>query len=69
MIKRDGKTYYTAHEVSKLLDVSKKTLFNWERKGLIPKIQRDWRRWRLYTADDVERIRLVIEQKQSGHEP
>jgi len=57
------RTFYTAKEVCERLQVSKKTLFKWEREGEIPSIQRDWRMWRMYSEEDVERIRLLIERK------
>jgi len=54
------KTGYTSHEVCEKLDVCKKTLFNWEKEGLIPRISRDWRKWRIYSDQDIEKIKKVI---------
>jgi|GEM_PF-1701506 excisionase family DNA binding protein len=60
MIRYKGKKYYTIKEVCKRLDVSKKTIYNWEKCGEIPPPQRDWRNWRLYTNDDIEKIAEFI---------
>lgn len=54
---------YRIHTVSRMMGISKKTLYRWEEQGLIPKIQRDWRRWRLYTEDDLTAIRRVMHEK------
>ena len=63
MIKIDGETYLTAKDVCARLNVSKKTLFKWEKMGLIPPVYRDWRNWRLYTDRDVQQIIKVMESK------
>ena len=54
---------YSAQQVCDRLNISKKTLFKWEKEGRFPRIKRDWRHWRIYTEADVLRIRKVIEAK------
>jgi adenine-specific DNA-methyltransferase len=54
------KKLYKTNEVCDLFDISRATLFRWERQGLISGPPRDWRNWRLYTADNVEQIRRVM---------
>ncbi len=44
-----------------MFDISRATLFRWEREGLITGPPRDWRNWRLYTAENVEQIRQVMQ--------
>lgn len=44
-----------------MFDISRATLFRWEREGLIIGPPRDWRNWRLYTAENVEQIRQVMQ--------
>jgi DNA-binding transcriptional MerR regulator len=56
-----GKRLYKTNEVCDLFDISRATLFRWERQGLISGPPRDWRNWRLYTADNVEQIRQVMQ--------
>jgi DNA-binding transcriptional MerR regulator len=59
-IKAKRKLFKT-NEVCDLFDISRATLFRWERQGLITGPPRDWRNWRLYTADTIEQIRQVMQ--------
>lgn len=47
----------TSTEVCRLLGISTKTLYLWERAGKIPRPRRDRRGWRLFTPKQVEAIR------------
>jgi len=49
--------------VCKLFDVSKATLFRWEREGLISGPPRDWRNWRVYTAQNIKEIKQIIQSR------
>ncbi len=49
-----------ANQVCHLFDISKATLFRWEREGVIARPARDWRNWRLYTPQNVDEIEKVI---------
>lgn len=49
-----------ANQVCQLFDISKATLFRWEREGVIARPTRDWRNWRLYTPTNVDEIEKVI---------
>jgi DNA-binding transcriptional MerR regulator len=51
---------YKTNEICALFDISRATLFRWEREGLISGPPRDWRNWRLYTSQNVEEIRQVM---------
>jgi len=56
----NGKVYYRVSEVCKMLGIFKNTLYNWEKKGKIPRAYRDpMSRWRLYSEEDVERIKKI----------
>jgi DNA-binding transcriptional MerR regulator len=56
----NGKVYYRVSEVCKELGIFKNTLYIWERKGKIPKAHRDpMSGWRLYTKEDIKRIRKI----------
>jgi ActR/RegA family two-component response regulator len=59
----DGK-FYSSKDVCEQLQISKSTLFKWEREGLITKVRRDWRGWRLYDAHNMEEIKINIEKQQ-----
>ncbi|MDR4479535.1 MAG: MerR family transcriptional regulator [Nitrospira sp.] len=54
------KKLYKTNEVCEMFDISRATLFRWEREGLITGPPRDWRNWRLYTVENVEQIRQVM---------
>ena len=54
------KKFYKTNEVCEMFDISRATLFRWEREGLITGPPRDWRNWRLYTAENVEQIKHVM---------
>jgi DNA-binding transcriptional MerR regulator len=51
---------YKACQICDLFDISKATLFRWEREGVIARPTRDWRNWRLYTRKNVDEIEKVI---------
>ncbi|MFO7996015.1 MAG: MerR family transcriptional regulator [Dehalococcoidia bacterium] len=54
----DDQTYYRTAEVCRLVGISRNTLFRWVKEGILRDIEyRDWRGWRLFTADQVETIR------------
>lgn len=55
------KKLFKTNEVCEMFDISRATLFRWEREGLIAGPPRDWRNWRLYTAENVEQIRQVMQ--------
>ncbi len=57
---------YKTIEVCELFDVSRATLFRWEREGLISGPSRDWRNWRLYTARHIKEIKQIIRTRKSG---
>ena len=54
------KILYKTNEVCEMFDISRATLFRWEREGLITGPPRDWRNWRVYTAENVDQIRQVM---------
>jgi adenine-specific DNA-methyltransferase len=58
-----AKKGYKTNEVCKLFDVSKATLFRWEREGLISGPRRDWRNWRMYTDQNIKEIRRIIRDR------
>jgi len=59
---------YRAKEISDLLDISKKTLYSLEDRGIIPPADRDWRGWRIYDDTHLEAIREYQRQKAVGRE-
>lgn len=53
----NGQTYYRTSEVCAKAGVSRATLFRWLRTGILKPPYRDRRGWRLFTEDDLIRIR------------
>ena len=63
----DGKRYYEATEVCKKVGISRPTLFRWLKRGLLIKLHKDRRGWRLFTEEDLKKIqaeatRIEIDQ-------
>jgi DNA-binding transcriptional MerR regulator len=54
-----------AYQVCDLFDISKATLFRWEREGVIAEPARDWRNWRLYTRKNVDEIEKIIRARKA----
>jgi len=63
MSPRKKKDYFLAQEVADKFGVSKKTLFEWEEKGRISKIPKDWRGWRMYNKGHLKQVKKLIEEK------
>ena len=52
-------TYYRTGEVCQMLGISRSTLFRWLKEGLFSDLEyRDWRGWRLFTASQLDTIRI-----------
>ncbi len=46
----------TITEVAERVGVSTRTIMRWECSGKIQKAKRDWRGWRTYDHDDIEKL-------------
>lgn len=55
-----NKKYFSIKEAASRLGVTRQTVKNWEGGGDIPKPRRNSRGWRLYTDEDVEKIRKLM---------
>ena len=60
-----GEAGFKVYQVCDLFDISKATLFRWEREGVITQPARDWRNWRLYTRKNVDEIEKVIRDRKA----
>jgi DNA-binding transcriptional MerR regulator len=51
---------YTSKQVADILKIYKRTLFNWEEDGKIPKAKRDpMNNYRYYTKEDIDRLKII----------
>lgn len=58
--KRSQKKGLKTVEICEMFDISKSTLFRWEKEGLISNIGRDWRNWRIYSQNNLNEIKRII---------
>ena len=57
-IRIDGETYYRTSEACRMAGISRATLFRWLREGILEDVaRRDRKGWRLFTQDDINRIK------------
>lgn len=57
-IEIDGKTFFRTNEALKKIGISKATWFRWLKEKKLPDVRhKDLRGWRLFTDEDIERIR------------
>lgn len=66
----NGTRYYDTSEVCEKVGISRPTLFRWLKRGILSKLHRDRRGWRLFTEDDLSKIqveasRIEVEYKSS----
>ncbi len=62
-MKKKQESTLSASEVCTKFDVTKNTLFKWEKDGKIKKVNKDWRGWRVYSDKNVDEVRRVIQEK------
>ncbi len=53
----NGQIYYRTLEACKKTGISRATLLRWLKAGIIGKLHRDTRGWRLFTEENLEEIR------------
>lgn len=53
----DGQIFYQTSEACKKAGISRATLFRWLKIGVLDKYYRDRRGWRLFTEEDLTKIR------------
>ena len=58
-----GQTYYRTTEVCQMVGVSRTTLFRWLKEGIFREAEhRDRRGWRLFTEDEINRLKTEVNQ-------
>jgi hypothetical protein len=63
----DGKIYYKATEVCEKAGISRPTLFRWLKRGLLVRMHRDRRGWRLFTEEDLNKIQAEARRIEIDH--
>ena len=58
----NGQVYYRTLEVCKKTGISRATLFRWLKGGVLEKIRRDRRGWKLFTEEDINKIDAEAKQ-------
>jgi hypothetical protein len=59
----DGQIYYRTAEVCRIVGISRATLFRWLKEDIFKEAKhRDRRGWRLFTEDEVERLKAEANQ-------
>ena len=55
------KRYYSVKDVIEILRIARRTLYNWEKAGKIPKPKRNkLSNYRLYTIEDIKKIKKLM---------
>ena len=63
----NGQTYYRTSEACQRAGISKATLFRWVKMGILEDIERkDRKGWRLFTEDDVNKIKFEATRLSDG---
>jgi len=60
--KTNRRKTYTTRQAAEMIGVSKNTLLNWFKQGKIPEVSRDYNGWRIFTDEDIARIRGYRDQ-------
>ena len=66
----NGQTYYRTSEVCQMAGISKATLFRWLNEGILDDtLHKDRRGWRLFTEDDITRIKAETYKMTTTYSP
>ena len=61
----NGQSYYRTAEVCRMVGISRTTLFRWLKGGIFRGAgRRDRRGWRLFTEDDLDRLKAEVNKIQ-----
>ena len=64
----DGQSYYRTAEVCLMVGIGKSTLFRWIKEGVMGEAEhRDRRGWRLFTEDEVNRVKMEVNGIRKSH--
>jgi len=61
-------TYYRTAEICLMVGIGKSTLFRWIKEGIMKDAEhRDRRGWRLFTEDEVNRVKTEVNGIRRNH--
>ena len=64
-IRINGETYYRTAEACRIAEISKNTFLRWAKAGKFPDVEsRDRRGWRVFTEDELERLKAEVNKIQ-----
>ena len=67
-IRINGQTYYQTAEACRIVGISKNTILRWIREGLFADVElRDRRGWRLFSDDDLDRLKAEVHKIYRNH--
>jgi len=56
----NGEVYYTTSEMCEEAGISRPTLFRWLRLGMFKEIRKNSRGWRIFTEDELNKVKAQI---------
>ncbi|MFC1967332.1 MerR family transcriptional regulator [Chloroflexota bacterium] len=65
----DGVTYLRTADVCREAGISRSTLLRWLKQGVLEKPYRDRKGWRVFTLDDLKKIRAEASRLHIGERP
>jgi DNA-binding transcriptional MerR regulator len=70
-VRVNGHTYYRTAEVYRMVGISRATLFRWLKEDSLKEAKyRDRRGWRLFTEDEIDRLKAEANHiSKTGGEP
>jgi DNA-binding transcriptional MerR regulator len=64
----NGQTFYQTAEACRIAGISKNTILRWIREGMFADVElRDRRGWRLFSDDDLDRLRAEVSKIYRNH--
>jgi DNA-binding transcriptional MerR regulator len=68
-IQINGETYYRTQESCREAGISRATLYRWLKAGILEKSYKDRRGWRIFTEDDLRRIKAEATRVEVEYSP
>jgi excisionase family DNA binding protein len=67
-VRINGQTYYRTAEACRIVGINKNTFLRWVREGMFADVElRDRRGWRLFSNDDLDRLKAEVHKIHGNH--